>query len=205
MRLCLRGITRNPTWLWGDRWRAPIRETGTRAKTAMLAGRRPYPTQGEDAAAVDWRTSAWVGDGETRCQTASAGRGVGVVYMKLSCEGIWGGRKTREVWLSNKNAANSMAGSRQVLIISYLKIRFCEIQVLIISCLKIKSNWAYSRVCQINLVSIYFWQNRKNCAPTVWYPTWQILATWQISPLHAHICALSTSAHRSRIRLHVHI
>jgi hypothetical protein len=33
-------------------------ETGTRSKTAMLAGRRPYPTQGEDAAAVDWRTSS---------------------------------------------------------------------------------------------------------------------------------------------------
>jgi hypothetical protein len=27
------------------------------------------------------------------------------------------------------------------------------------------------------------------------HPTWQILATWQISPLHAHICALSASAH----------
>jgi hypothetical protein len=32
------------------------------------------------------------------------------------------------------------------------------------------------------LASIYFWQNRKNYAPTVWHPTWQILATWQISP-----------------------
>jgi estrone sulfotransferase len=64
---------------------------------------------------------------------------------------------------------------------------------------------ASPRVCQINLASIYFWQNRKNCAPTVWHPTWQILATWQISPLHAHICALSASAHRSRIRLRVHI
>jgi hypothetical protein len=60
-------------------------------------------------------------------------------------------------------------------------------------------------VCQINLSSIYFWQNRKNCAPIVWHPTWQILATWQISPLHAHICALSASAHRSCIQLHVHI
>jgi hypothetical protein len=29
-------------------------------------------------------------------------------------------------------------------------------------------------VCEINLTSIYFWQNRKNCAPTVWHPTWQI-------------------------------
>jgi hypothetical protein len=54
---------------------------------------------------------------------------------------------------------------------------------------------ASPRVCQINLASIYFWQNRKNCAPTVWHPTWQILATWQISPLHAYICALSASAH----------
>jgi hypothetical protein len=43
--------------------------------------------------------------------------------------------------------------------------------------------WASPRVCQINLASIYFWQNRKNCVPTVWYPTWQILATWQIFPL----------------------
>jgi hypothetical protein len=49
--------------------------------------------------------------------------------------------------------------------------------------------------CQINLASIYFWQNRKNYAPTVWHLTWQILTTWQIFPLHAHICALSASAH----------
>jgi hypothetical protein len=34
-----------------------------------------------------------------------------------------------------------------------------------------------------------FLVKQKNCAPTVWYPT------WQISPLYVHICALSASAY----------
>ena len=44
-----------------------------------------------------------------------------------------------------------------------------------------QSTWAvraFSRVCQINLASIFFWQNKKKCSPTIWYPNLVFLPTW---------------------------
>jgi hypothetical protein len=43
-------------------------------------------------------------------------------------------------------------------------------------------------VWQINLASIYFWQNEKNWLPTVWQINLAKIETWQNSPPYAHIC-----------------
>jgi len=44
-------------------------------------------------------------------------------------------------------------------------------------------------VCQIRLLSLFFWKNTKNMSPTVLHTTWQILGSWQKEVLHAQICA----------------